>query len=79
MKAWTVVSRACLRASGVPQPRHAELVRQPRRQHLQRGGRQPRRLGRAVVIDVAGQLEEELRGQIAQARAGREPHGGQLP
>ncbi len=31
------------------------FVCQPRREHLQRGGRQTRRLGRTVVIDIAGQ------------------------
>lgn len=48
-----------------------QLARQPGREHLQRGRRQTHRLGRAVVIDVAGQLEQELRGQIPQAGAGK--------
>lgn len=42
-----------------------ELVRQPGRENLERGGRQARRFGRAVVIDVAGELKEELRGHFA--------------
>ena len=37
-----------------------QFVRQPRGQHLERRGRQARRLRRAVVIDIAGQLEQEL-------------------
>ncbi len=79
MNAWTVVTCACLRASGVPQPRMSSSCASRGRQHLQRGGRQPRRLSRAVVIDIVGQLKEELRGQIPQARAAREAHGRQLP
>jgi hypothetical protein len=51
-----------------------QLVRQPGREDLERGSRQARRLGRAVVIDVAGQLEEELRGHRAQAGTGAEPY-----
>ncbi len=64
---------------GVPHVTDILFARQPGSQHLQRGGGEPRRLGRAVVIDVAGQLKEELGGQVAEASAGPESHGGQLP
>jgi hypothetical protein len=57
---------------------HVQLVRQPGREDLERGGRQARRLGRAVVVDVAGELEEELRGHRAQASPRPEPHGDEF-
>jgi hypothetical protein len=57
---------------------HVQLVRQPGREDLERGGRQARRLGRAVVVDVAGELEEELRGHRAQASPRPEPYGDEF-
>ena len=78
MNAWTVVSSASRRCLGRAPVRDLQLVRQPGRQHLERGCRQPRCLRRAVMVDVAGQLEEELRGHDAQPVAGRDPDGSEL-
>jgi hypothetical protein len=40
-----------------------QLVSQADGQDLERGGGQPRGLGRTVVLEVPGQLHKELRGQ----------------